>query len=377
MSAPSTTLWPYSAHTRAKHHVLKAYLERRLVIMGQPGGFPKLVVVDGFAGPGRYAKGEKGSPLIMLDALLDHGHRARINAEVRYIFIEQHQARYEHLVRELAQYGKLPTGISATAYCDRFDVQMDRLMDQLGPDPPPIFAFIDPFGLSDNSIEVTSRVLGYRGCEVLSYLPMYHIARLISQKVFESHLDNLFGDRGWVEARAIRGLQERIAFLRELFEAELRKTCTWTTHFEILNEKASNSGYYLFFGTRHELGFVKMKEAMWEVDPINGCCYRDRTNLDQNLLPLRLEPDVRELRADLRRRFTGRPCSIREVEIFTDRYTRYLSNSHLKTRTLAPMEREGLVAVITAPPGRRSGQFPEGCVLRFHGPAEAISAVAV
>jgi hypothetical protein len=33
---------------------------------------PRLLLVDGFAGPGRYATGEPGSPLIMLDALLSH-----------------------------------------------------------------------------------------------------------------------------------------------------------------------------------------------------------------------------------------------------------------------------------------------------------------
>jgi three-Cys-motif partner protein len=377
VAAPTTTLWPYTAHTRAKHHVLRAYVERRMVIMGQAGGFRDLVVVDGFAGPGRYETGEKGSPLIMLDALLHHDHRSLINAKVRFVFIEQRKDRYDYLVQELARYGKLPGGITATPYCDRFDVQMDRLLDELGPNPPPIFAFIDPFGLSDNHIEVTSRVLGYRGCEVLTYLPLYHIARFINQKELQAHLDNLYGGREWIVAREIQSMQERISFLRDLFEKKLRKTCTFTISFEILGERATNSGYYLSFGTSHPLGFIKMKEAMWKVDPVNGRCYRDRTDLGQELLPIKLEPDVRGLRAALLDRFAGRPSSITEVEIFTDQYTRYLSERHLKRHTLLPMEKEGLVEVISEPRERHKGQFPAGCVLRFRVPPQGLSAVAV
>jgi three-Cys-motif partner protein len=375
--APSDTLWPYSAHTRAKHHVLKSYTERRLVIMGQQGGFPELVVVDGFAGPGRYATGEKGSPLILLDALLDHGSRDLIDAKVRFVFIEKERDRYEHLEGELAAYEPLPRGVTVNTYCDRFDAQMERLLGELGPKPPPIFAFIDPFGLSDNHIEVTSRVLGYQGCEVLTYLPLWHIARLIDQKAFQPHLDNLYGDRTWTEARGIQGMQDRIAFLRDLFEQKLHRTCMFTTSFEILDERATNSGYYLSFGTSHPLGFVKMKEAMWKVDPVNGRSYRDRGPVNQELLPIRLEPDVRDLRAALLDRFAGRPCSIAEVERFTDERTRFLAGSHLKKRTLLPMEEDGLVEVVSCPPKRRRGQFPPECVLRFRVVSQGSPAIAV
>ena len=53
-----------------KHLILQGYLE---------AWYPKLkfarrlVFIDGFAGPGEYLGGEKGSPLIALDAAIKEG----------------------------------------------------------------------------------------------------------------------------------------------------------------------------------------------------------------------------------------------------------------------------------------------------------------
>jgi hypothetical protein len=33
---------------------------------------PRIIIVDAFAGPGRYLGGEEGSPLILLNAYLKH-----------------------------------------------------------------------------------------------------------------------------------------------------------------------------------------------------------------------------------------------------------------------------------------------------------------
>ncbi|WP_260326384.1 hypothetical protein [Streptomyces sp. TLI_185] len=58
-----------------------------------------------------------------------------------------------------------------------------------------------------------------------------------------------------------------------------------------------NRKLYLIFGTQHELGLEKMKDAMWKVDPSYGVRYRDprdekgrltRADARQAPLPTRL-----------------------------------------------------------------------------------------
>ena len=65
MSAPRTTLWAIEPHTRAKHEILRRYLEAWTPILAS--SHRVILYVDGFAGPGAYAGGEEGSPIIALN----------------------------------------------------------------------------------------------------------------------------------------------------------------------------------------------------------------------------------------------------------------------------------------------------------------------
>ena len=65
MAAPRKTVWELEPHTRAKHEILRRYLQAWMVILSQ-GRFPEILYIDGFAGPGEYAGGETGSPITPL-----------------------------------------------------------------------------------------------------------------------------------------------------------------------------------------------------------------------------------------------------------------------------------------------------------------------
>src|SRR3954447_7851247 len=58
--------WWYPEHTAAKHEILRRYLGAWLAILGR-GRHPQLVLIDGFAGRGKYMEGQSGSPRIMFD----------------------------------------------------------------------------------------------------------------------------------------------------------------------------------------------------------------------------------------------------------------------------------------------------------------------
>src|ERR1700732_5101107 len=94
MAAPRTTIWELQPHTRAKHAILRRYLRARVPILPQ-GGFLNILYIDGFAGPGRYAGGEDGSPIIAIRSALDHA--ARIRGNVFFLFVEEKRDRADVL----------------------------------------------------------------------------------------------------------------------------------------------------------------------------------------------------------------------------------------------------------------------------------------
>lgn len=63
MATPKETFWTRDAHTEGKHLVLEHYLNAWFPIMGTTNA--RVLFVDGFAGPGEYAGGEQGSPVIV------------------------------------------------------------------------------------------------------------------------------------------------------------------------------------------------------------------------------------------------------------------------------------------------------------------------
>jgi three-Cys-motif partner protein len=144
---PAQKLPLYQSHSGAKHRLLRLYLNAWLPILGSR--YRGVALVDGFASSGRYATGEPGSPLIMLEAYLGRGDRDRLVATPHYFFIEEKRKFVRHLTAEVEgiSLGAVEVDILKGEYAARFADVVDRLV-ALG--SPPTFAFVDPYGYSDN-----------------------------------------------------------------------------------------------------------------------------------------------------------------------------------------------------------------------------------
>ncbi|MBI5105920.1 MAG: hypothetical protein HZB46_13240 [Solirubrobacterales bacterium] len=62
--------------------------------------YPQVAVVDGFASAGRHRDGRAGSPLIILNAYLDHAYRQRFKAPAHLVFVESDRLFARHLCWE-------------------------------------------------------------------------------------------------------------------------------------------------------------------------------------------------------------------------------------------------------------------------------------
>lgn len=92
-----------------------------MVILSQ-GRFSEILYIDGFAGPGEYAGGETGSPIIALDTA--PGYRSPLTAKLHFLFVEKDDALI------------------------------------------PAFAFIDPFGWTGAPFSLVAKILTQRSREV-------------------------------------------------------------------------------------------------------------------------------------------------------------------------------------------------------------------
>ncbi len=359
------TIWPIERHTEAKHEILRHYLDAWLPIITRYHG--RAVYIDGFAGPGVYAGGEPGSPIVALRAALEHTHPIR--QELVYWFIEEDQARQQNLEQEIAKLGPLPPNIDYRIDAGKFDATLARELDEIeqrGKRLAPTFAFVDPFGWSQTPMSLLKRLLANPHCEVFVTLIYEELNRFLGVSLPNDARDDLFGTTAWRDIILLQDPAGRRARLHDLYQGQLKQCAgaRFVRSFEMRN-KTNGTDLYLFFATNSAQGLEKMKDAMWRVSPTGAYRFSDATNRDQPVL-FDLGPDYAALRALIEQRLVGRAVSVREVHDFVVQETPF-RGSHYKTQVLRAMERETPVGlqIVAAPPGRKRGTFPEGTRVRF------------
>lgn len=358
-------LWDLEPHTRGKHEVLRRYLDAWLPIMGM--SFPRILFIDGFAGPGEYVGGEVGSPVIALKALLEHPARDKIKSEIRFVFIEKDLSRCDHLRTVTESFrGRLPSGCHIHVENASFDETLVPVLAQLEETAAhlsPAFVMVDPFGVSGTPMGVIRKILRNPRSEIYASFMYESINRFKSTPQFEAHLDSLFGCRQWRDGINLSDPQMRKDFYYGLYEDQLRKAgAENVVHFDLYEE--NRLVYAVFFATKHWKGSDRMKSAIWKIAPTGDFSFHGTKSRQLPLLGLS-EPDFTPLQQALTDEFGGRDWfSIDEaVQFVASDKTDYYS-AQLRKGALRPMEASGVLQV--DPQSRKKvGTYPVGTRLRF------------
>ena len=368
MSTPSGVIWDCDPHTKAKHEILKRYLQRWFPILNTYHG--RVVYLDGFCGPGRYLGGEPGSPLVALEVAAQH--RRALTGDIVFWFIDERGDRIEHLKKELNSVPR-PAHFTIHPETGIFHEKLAKALDELekkGAAPAPHFAFIDPFGFSGIPYSLVERLLKKPRCEVFITFMVDSINRWLDHPndALVKHMPETFGT---IECLDIsRQSLDRITALRELYQRQLRKAARYVRYFE-MRDKNDRVIYYLFFASNNPLGHVKMKEAMFEVGGEGLYSFSDATDPNQQFLfgtdhTLALWPLLHQ-------KFGGSEVRTETVRGYVENDTAFLE-THMKA-TLRAHEGEAV------PPGqrvqvrptkadgkpRKKGTFPDGVFVGFPG----------
>jgi three-Cys-motif partner protein len=364
----------YSAHHRAKHELLRRYMDVWLPKLGF--SYDQIALVDGFGSTGRYREGQRGSPLIMLDAYLGRSaaDRARFKHPPHFVFIESKRSFARHLKSEVEAYPTLH-GAVVDIIDGTYEEHFPRVVKHLATtyrQPVPTFAFVDPRGYADNPF---SHIADFKRrmpdkSEVMVYLPAAFMARFIATGITDAALTKLYGGPTWEEAADMDETSRRRAGekLAGLFGERLSEHFEWVTSFNVEPERRND--YYLLFGTGHKDGLREMKRGMWAVDRHAGEGFKQAKTRPGHMQlfgddTVSAPPDTSILGGLLRAEFGTRVFTIQEAEDFTLCRTKYLDSPHLRSWALKPLEDAGDLVVVDSKSGRRRGDYPSGTTMRF------------
>ncbi len=355
MAAPKQTIWGLEPHTRAKHEILRRYLQAWMVILSQ-GKFPEILYIDGFAGPGEYSRGEAGSPIIALDTAL--GYKPPLAAKVHFLFVEKESDRADHLRKQIALRSLPPNFQVLVEGGTTFEAAFEKRYPQFVRNGRliPTFAFIDPFGWTGAPFSLVKKILAQRSCEVFINFMYEEINRFIGHPDQVSNFDSFFGTDLWKTCVRESDARKRNRCLHDLYLTQLHKAAgaALVRSFEMSNAR-DVTDYYLFYATNESLGLKKMKEAMWKIDESGEFKFSDATDPNQLVL-FEKQPNFPALQAQLVTEFSGKNVAVRDIEKFVLVNTAF-RETHYKN-ILKALEKEAVrLKIVKAPPGRKAGTF--------------------
>lgn len=364
------TVWELSPHTRAKHAILKRYLDAWLPILSKQVALlrrqfgnvdsQRILYIDGFAGPGVYAGGEPGSPVIALRAATKHSQPFPIPVEM--LFIEQRLDRYSRLCEvlkpEFASADSVPNLKPLRPIQGDCDEILTRTLGKhakQGIRFGPALAFLDQFGYGAVSMDLIHRILSFPQCEVFTYLDYKDMNRWITDDTKAPAFDRAFGGEEWRQCINLPEVARRSELLR-LYKAALRDRAkaSFATSF-LMFDQHNQPLYWLLFCTNNLRGLEEMKKAMWYVDKHGTFKFSDRDNPDQLQL-LEIGFSQSWLADELRDKLSGRRLNVKEIKDYVLTETPcYLFKSALKELETGRRE----IAIAEAPIGRRPGTYPD------------------
>ena len=271
---PRDTVWSALEHTLAKIAILRAYLQAWFMILGTT--VPKdMLYIDGFAGPGRYANGEDGSPIVAVKAANDAcvAANTRWKAKtIRMIFVERDKARFDILQSQIAAFPQRPdlkvqciNDEFASAFSNIKREHQDAFTSSM-----PLFAFLDPFGVKGIPFLNLKEILSSGTSEAFLLLDtdgMERIRSAGSNAGYEKVLDEVFGGSTWRDISFTSDAKLNSRKLLDQYRRQLRSAAgaEFTFSFEMRKGNGTVS-HHLLFATKHIRGLEKMKEAMRSVD---------------------------------------------------------------------------------------------------------------
>lgn len=259
--------------SRWKHEILDKYLKP---FTGKLQGFQTIMYVDGFAGPGMYKDGKKGSALraAILAKIIDTNQTYKLHC----INVELDDGVFDLLIKNTQQFSDY-----ISYYKGKFSEHINSIIDEIA-DQPALF-FIDPFGFSDvewntllpvferkstqHKYTVTEALIRFDAPYVSRYAGCIGKTDSISRNNVRILLDlyGLSSEEEWLNLISQTG--NDYEGLASAYQFRLKEHFDYVLRVPIRSENDLLK-YYLIFATRHKGAVSAMNNVVYKVEDMRA-----------------------------------------------------------------------------------------------------------
>ncbi len=268
-------------HSEAKVNLYSTYLAKYLNILARNRYVDKVFLFDLLCGEGVYSDGEKGSPIIALEAIKNHyyaNNQTCPNMTVWLNDIGLSEIETDILkVKRVERFGEnifRPNNVNVEFKNEDYETIYPKAVTLVNNTRKAkgLF-FIDPYGYKAIKPDDIRKMLTGNNTEVLLWLPasfMYRFANTVTHSDFRGgeplreFIFTLFGSN----PPFFKSIYDFIERITESFRIFLKDLDIFVDSFTL--ERGGGNTYCLFFFTSHIKGYEIMLETKWGMDENRG-----------------------------------------------------------------------------------------------------------
>ncbi|MFA5603786.1 MAG: three-Cys-motif partner protein TcmP [Bacilli bacterium] len=377
-------------HSEIKLKVLMEYVKMwmRKVVLNRYNNNHSCLIVDTFAGVGKYSDGSFGSPLLLINEAINFIEQAEGNAKmpigsINLIFIEANVNNFKQLKQNIEDlvgqelkedifnridtHGKLRIAISNDTHED-FVTNLILSIENI----IPTFLFIDPFGFKLPFALNENLLMKYDNVELLINFMYEEVGRFIEVESVEESMKTLFGveDLSYIlnQVNGTSGATRRETITNFYKDRLLEVGANHTLNFDI--QKANGRfKMCLIYATKNVHGFDAMKSVLNRMssDETTDFVYSVDKNKEQ--LKLMLYPKdeiiINELSEYIYDNFRGEDICSADLKTEIMKHD-YIPSSYY-TNAMKKLNREGKIEKVyrNVDEKVRANSFPPDSFVRF------------
>jgi len=340
-------------HSLIKADIVVSYFGAWAKIMAPRAD--RILYLDLFAGPGRYASGEESTPLLLVRRALEI---PGVDRKLEAVF---NDADSRKVVALRSEFERFP-GI------ERFSHQPRVLNESVGDSfaemiegrgGNPVLTFLDPWGYAGLTRKLIAAAVRGFGCEAVFFLNYNRINAAVSNDLVQPHMQALFGTERLDALRHhisdLRAGEREGAISRALGESLEELGIRYLMPFRFRSEGGRTS-HHIWFVTKHPLAYGIMKDIMakrGEQDADGVPRFEYFARVEGRQLPFDVDRPLTKLAPDLLKVFAGQRVTHAEVFRRHNVGLPFLK-AHYRL-VLMQMEQEGLIQCDPPSTARRRG----------------------
>jgi three-Cys-motif partner protein len=284
-------------HSEAKVMLYGKYLERFLAILNVVQFISKINLFDVFCGTGIYRNGKLGSPIMAYNTIKKVNEQILQNGKVPKPVRLNVNDKNSESISVLRRHIQALESQKKQCAVDFFNLEAKEMFETIlrqvshQQSNERNLIFIDPTGYKDIHKNDIATLLKSNRCEIILFLPISFMYRFtgVAQKDFDNpsyqHLRRFLNDFFDLSHPVKKGTRlDVFAFMKYLKEAFNFNRSYFSTSFYL--QRGKNNFYGLFFITPSILGFEKIIEAKWIMDPLNGDGFANESEKSNHQLSL-------------------------------------------------------------------------------------------